>query len=371
MMSLFQRVHRGICAPRCFAIAHLAPARLPGMLILTIALLLGACTQSKSGQKQALDLPSVSVTQPSLRDVADDFSIIGSVQAANEVTVLSETSGKIVELPAKTGAVVTAGTPLVRVDKDLREAAFIAAEAAYTKASKDAERMASLHADKLISDADIEAARLGEASARSQYLIAKKELENTTIRSTIGGTIADTYVSLGEQVGMGGKIALIVDTSRLKVRVLLPERGAVRQRAGARVVVSSDLFPGRSFAGRIESVSVRGDETHSFPTEVTLLGDAASELKAGMSVRLLFGGNAARKALLIPRAAIVGSIRDPEVFVVVDGLAERRQIVVGEEYGTDIEVRSGLAVTDKLVTGGQTLLSDRQAVKIVEAGGGK
>ncbi len=334
------------------------------------ALLLGACAPDNSKEKKALDILSVSVTKPSFREVSDSFSIIGSVRASNEVAVLSETSGKIIEMAAKTGATVTAGSPLVRVDKDLREAAFIAAEAAYNKAAKDAERAAQLHADKLISDADIEAAWLGEAIARSQYLVAKKEVENTTIRSTIGGTIADTYVSLGEQVGPGSRIALIVDTSRLKVRVPLPERSAVHQRAGDRVAVSSDLFPGRTFAGRIESVSVRGDETHSFPAEVGLLGDAASELSAGMSARLDFGGGGDRKALLIPRAAIVGSVRAPEVFLVVDGLAARRTIVVGDEYGTDIEVLSGLSDEDNVVTGGQTLLSDQQAVKIVEAGVG-
>ncbi len=341
------------------------------VFVLAGTLLLGACAQDKARDKKPLDLPSVSVTLPAVGEVSDGFSMLGNVQASSEVTVLSETSGRIVEMPAKIGARVAIGAPLVRIDKDLREAAFIAAEAAYGKAAKDAERVAALHADKLISDADNEAARLGEASSRAQYLVARKELENTTISAPIGGTIADTYVSLGEQVGMGSKVALIVDTSRLKVRVPLPERGAVQHHTGDKVAVSSDLFPGRAFSGRIESVSVRGDETHSFPTEVTLLGDAAAELRAGMSVRLTFGGNEKRKALLIPRTAIIGSVRTPEVFVVVDGVAELRAIGVGEEYGTDIEVLSGLAQADKVVTGGQSLLTDAQAVKIVDAGAGK
>jgi RND family efflux transporter MFP subunit len=337
---------------------------------IALVLLAAACAPEKSKGKKALDTPSVSVTRPSFRPVSDAFSIIGSIQAASEVTVLSETSGKIVEMPAKIGAVVAADSPLVVVDKDLREATFIAAEAAFKKAAKDAERAASLHDDKLISDADMEQTRLGEASARSQYLIAKKELENTTIRSTIAGTIAETYVSFGEQIAPGSRIALVVDSSRLKIRVLLPERSALAQRRGDPIVVESELFPGASFEGRIESISVRGDETHSFPTEVTLLGKAASDLRAGMSVRLGFGGKGERKALLIPRAAIVGSIRDPEVFVVSAGTAEKRKIVVGSEYGTDVEVRSGVSEGDAVVTSGQTLLTEGQAVKVVEAGAG-
>jgi membrane fusion protein, multidrug efflux system len=338
---------------------------------LVLILFAASCAPQKSKEKKALELPSVSVSRPGFREVSDAFSVIGSIQAASEVTVLSETSGNIVAMPAKVGGLVTAGSPLVSVDKDLREATFIAAEAAYRKAAKDAERAASLHGDKLISDADIEQMRLAEASARSQYLIAKKELENTTIRSTISGTIAETYASFGEQIGPGSRIALIVDASRLKVRVLLPERSALAQRAGDPVAVESELFPGASFEGRIESIGIRGDETHSFPAEVTLLGRAASELRAGMSVRLAFGGRGERKALLIPRAAIVGSVRDPAVFIVADGKAQKRKVVAGGEYGTDVEVLSGLAEEDMLVTGGQTLISDGQPVSVVETGAAK
>jgi RND family efflux transporter MFP subunit len=355
-------------------LSHAVPLRGRTVVFIVAALaallVLGACAPSKHEEKKALDLPSVSVTKPSYREVSDRFSIIGSIQAVSEVTVLSETSGEIIEMPAKIGAVVEAGSPLLSVDKDLREAAFIAAEAAFSKAAKDAERAAGLLAAKVISDAELEAAKLGEASAKAQYLVAKKELANTTIRSTIGGTIAETYVSLGERIAPGGRIALVVDSSRLKVRVLLPERSAIAQRKGAPVAVSSDLFPGRAFAGRVESISVRGDETHSFPTEVTLLGEAASQLRAGMSVRLAFGGSGGRKALLIPRSALVGSVRSPEVFLVAGDTAEKRKLVAGDEYGTDIEVLSGLSETDRVVTGGQTLLSDGQAVKIVGLGAG-
>jgi RND family efflux transporter MFP subunit len=332
--------------------------------------LFGACTQNRTQDKKALELPAVSVSHPGQGNVQDVFAVIGSVQATNEVTILSETSGRIVETYARIGAAVAPEQPLVRIDKDLREAAFIAAEAAYEKAGKDAARVAALHRERLCSDADFESAQLSEASAHSQYLVAKKELENTTIRATIGGTVADTYVNLGEQVALGSRIALIVDTSRLEVRVMLPERTAVRQKAGDSVTVTSELFPGRSFGGRIDSISVRGDETHSFPAEVTLLGDAGRELRAGMSVRLVFGAHTSRKATLIPRAAIIGSVQDPEVFVIIDGAAVRRKIVVGEEHGTDIEVLGGLSESDNLVTSGQTLLSDHQAVRIVEPGAG-
>jgi membrane fusion protein, multidrug efflux system len=345
------------------------PSSLPAAAVLLAALALAAsCAPQKLAAKKALELPAVSVTKPAYRPVSDSFSVIGSVQAAHEVTVVSETSGRIVDLPAKEGAAVSAGSPLASVDKDLREAAVIAAEAAYKKAGKDVERAAGLHADKLVSDADLEAARLGEASARAQYLVARKELENTTVRSPIDGVVAETYVSLGEQLGPGSRVALIVDASRLKVRALLPERSAIAQRVGEKVEVSSDLFPGRPFEGRIESIGIRGDETHSFPAEVTLLGAAASELRAGMSARLTFGGRGERKALLVPRAAVVGSLREPTVFVVSGGTAARRSIAIGGEYGTDVEVRSGLAESDDVVTGGQTLLADGQAVQVVESG---
>ncbi len=337
-------------------------------------------------EKKSLDLASVSVVSPGFRQVSTPYSVIGSISAWNEVSVISETSGRIIAMPAAIGAQVASGSALVYVDKDLRQAAFLAAEAAYAKAQKDAERAASLHQGGIISDADSEAAKLGETSARAQYLVAKKEYENTTISSPIAGTVADTFVSLGGQVAPGSKVALVVDVSRLKVKVLLPERGVIRQRVGGLVSLSTDLFPDRSFQGHIESISVRGDDAHSFPVEVVLQGDAAKTLRAGMSVRLDFTEGSDRKVLLIPRSTIVGSVQDSEVFVVTRtdppqtggaaaeglapaGLASKRKIVTGDEYGTDIEVLSGLGVKDLVVNGGQSLLADGQEVRIVSEGG--
>jgi RND family efflux transporter MFP subunit len=345
--------------------------RLPSALALTsilvAALLFGGCARRTSQEKKELELVAVSVTHPHYQKISDTLEIIGTIKASSEVIVLSETSGRIVSMPARIGATVAVDAPLVMVDKDLREAAFLAAEAAYRKASKDAERIAALHEDKLISDAEAESAALGEISARSQYLAAKKELDNTTVRAPIGGVIADTYVGLGEQLGPGSRVAQIVDSSRLKVRVLLPEGSALRQRAGNEVALSSDLFPGRSFVGKIESIGIRGDEAHSFPTDVILKGEAASLLRAGMSVRLGFAGGA-RQVLLIPRSAIVGSLRSPKVFIVEGGLARERAIVAGEEYGTEVEVISGLEEGDLAVVTGQTLLSDAQSVRVVDQG---
>ncbi|HTX71373.1 MAG TPA: efflux RND transporter periplasmic adaptor subunit [Rectinemataceae bacterium] len=342
------------------------PLATASAVVLAVSIL-AACSKPVTTEKKPLDLISVSVASAERRQVAPHFAILGSLKANNEVTVVSETSGTIVAVPVKTGDHVAEGATLVRVDKDLREAAYIAAEAAYTKAARDAQRAQDLQVGGMVSEASAESAKLAELGAKSQYLIAQKELENTSIRTKIAGIVADTYVSTGGQVGPGTPVALVVDTSSLKVRVLLPEAQALVEHKGDQVLVSSELLPGKTFLGLVDSISVRGDETHSFPVEIRLGTEANASLRPGMSVRLVFS-QAPRQALLLPRTAIVGSVKDPQVFVVKSengrDIVESRDVVTGEEFGTDIELLSGLSEQERVVVAGQSLLSLGQAVAV-------
>ncbi|MBL7992637.1 MAG: efflux RND transporter periplasmic adaptor subunit, partial [Candidatus Kapabacteria bacterium] len=67
--------------------------------------------------------------------------------------------------------------------------------------------------------------------------------------------------------------------------------------------------------------------------------------------------NEAREALMIPRLAIVGSIKSPSVYVVETEngkmIAKMKSIVLGAERGTNIEVVSGLQRGERLVVSGQ------------------
>ena len=91
---------------------------------------------------------------------------------------------------------------------------------------------------------------------------------------------------------------------------------------------------------------------------------ARNPLKAGMSVNVDFESVGNRNINTIPRIAIVGSLKSPQVYIVQNKKAMLKDIVIGNEYGTDIEVISGLNPDDKIVTNGQNNLTGNCEVTI-------
>jgi len=71
-------------------------------------------------------------------------------------------------------------------------------------------------------------------------------------------------------------------------------------------------------------------------------------------------------AIVIPREALVSGIKDPKVYVVKDGKATLRRIVLGTVEGTNAVVQEGLAIGDQVVLTGHQNLFENVKVRILQ-----
>ena len=265
----------------------------------------------------------------------------------------------------KVGSPVAVGSVIVQIDDELPRAKYTAAQANYDKAKKDYERMQTLRQQEIISDAQLESYRLGFQVAEAEFIAAKRQYGNAAITSPVSGVVSARLVDLGNMVSPGMPIANVVDISRLKVKLNLTESDAFRIRVGDRATIKTDVYPGVDFTGWVESISAKGDEAHTYPVEVTLNNDPRHPLKAGMFGKVTFAIAGPGRALVIPREALVGSIKEPQVFVVEDGVARLREIIIGGEYGINLVILDGLREGETLVVNGQNNLVDKAKVTIV------
>jgi RND family efflux transporter MFP subunit len=338
-----------------------------------VALVLGlySCNKAKSDSQNAAGGTiatsySVSVTTALKKDMTDSFSQVGTIVAYNDVAILSETSGRVVSVKAEVGDYKPAGSVLVEVDSELREAAFKAAEVSYQKAKKDLERYEALYKEGSISDSQIEQARWSYQTTESQYIVAKRQLSDTKITTPISGIVTARNVNIGSMV-MGAPqatlVANVVDISRLKVKVNVSEKDVIRLKVGEKVDVTTDVYPNSVFSGSIFSISSKGDEGHTYPVEV-ILNNSKLALKAGMFGRVVFTPKMSGAAIVIPRECIVGSIKTAMVYVINNNVANLRAVVAGKELGTNIEILNGLQEGEQIVVNGQNNLSDNAPVII-------
>ena len=296
----------------------------------------------------------------------DRIPVVGTVNAYNDVVVLSETQGRVVKVNVEVGDYKAAGSVLVEVDSELKEAAYKAASVTYEKAKKDLERYESLFKDHSISDTQVEQARWTYQSAEAQFIVARRQLSDTKITTPISGYVAARYVNVGTMV-MGApqatQIANVVDISRLKAKVNVAEKDLSKLHIGDLAEVTTDLFPHTAFPGTIFTISSKGDDGHTYVVEV-LLNNPKLHLKAGMFITVTFKPKASAATLVIPREALIGSLQDAKIYVVKDNIAKLRPVTVTKEIGTNVEISDGLQEGELVVVDGQSNLSDNVSVVI-------
>jgi len=314
------------------------------------------------------DVYYVSVDKVSKKDLSETLSLVGNITANNDVNIVSETAGKVTAVFTKVGDYKQAGSVLFQVDDELKKAAFMSAEANYEKAKKDYERFKTLYQQKSVSDSQLDQAKLGAAAAEAQYIVAKRQLEDTQIKTPISGYVTARYVDLGSMVQGAPQatlVANVVDISRLKVKLNLAERDAFLIKVGDQVKVTVDVYPGEIFKGRIESVSSKGDDAHTYPVEISINNERTHPLKAGMFARVEFTSLKNRETIVIPRESLVGSIKEPQIFVVENGIAKLRNLTVGSQSGIYVQVLQGLMEGETIVVNGQNNLVDNLKVEIL------
>jgi RND family efflux transporter MFP subunit len=344
-------------------------AVIPMLLVAGIIVIL-MNNKAKSDAKAKVPPPkalSVAVAKVSRQSVSQNLALVGTIVANREVLVASETQGRIKAVGVKVGDRISSGSVIVRVDEELKQAALANAQVNYDKAKADLERYKTLQTESQGGVSDIQVQNMYQTmkGAEASLIVARRQLRDTRITAPISGVVTARPVEIGSSLAPGSPVATIVDISVLKVKVNVPEGDVFKLHNGDRVEITTDVYPGVSFNGSVTMIGAKADEAHTYPVEITVANNAANPLRAGMFGRVQFSSIPHKQALMIPREAVVGSVKQPRVYVVNNGVAKLRDIVVGGEEGTSLEVVSGLLEGDQVVVSGQNNLRDNVQVTVV------
>jgi RND family efflux transporter MFP subunit len=338
-------------------------------LLVAMGFVLKGNKEKIEASKQLPPVKAVAVTVQTVEEktFSDNLSILGTIVANKEVNVVAETQGKVLEVAFKNGDAVSQGQTLVRVDSELRSAGVMAAQVNYDKAQADLNRYEALLKDKSIPEAQVEAARFGLKAAEAQLITAKRQLADTKVTAPFSGVINSKNIEVGAMLQIGTAVASLIDINNLKVKVSLAEKEVFKIKRGDKVSITTDVYTGYSFDGVVDVIGAKGDEAHNYPVEIMLQNnDSSHPLKAGMFCKVSFGNLPSRNMVAIPREALVGSAKQPQVYVINQDKAQLKDIVLGSESGTYIEVLKGLEKGEQVIVNGQINLNDGMAVTIIK-----
>ncbi|MFA6571908.1 MAG: efflux RND transporter periplasmic adaptor subunit [Bacteroidota bacterium] len=333
-----------------------------------IGLLMYNKKQNDAKQKQNVIISAFPVKTTTVKKqiMEENLSMVGTTNANVETPINSETQGRIVAVKINVGDRVSLNQVVARVDDEIKKATFLSASASYEKAKKDLERNEQLYKEKSISDAQMDGIRLAYQASEAQYQITKRQLADAEIKSPMSGIITTKNVEVGNYISPGQPVAYIVDISTIKVKINVSEKDAFKLKPNDKVLIFTDVYPGVQYNAKIKSISTKADEAHTYSVEITLPNNSKNQLRAGMFVRINFTSLDKSEAVTIPRDALIGTIKEPLVYVVLNNVANIRKIAVGREFGKEIEVIGGLQPGEEVVINGQLNLKDGASVKVVK-----
>lgn len=298
------------------------------------------------------------------RSMPDTLRLPGRIEPANDVLLSAEKPGPIVMLGADEGDSVTAGQVLLRVDDRTWKAILERAQVEKRDAERDRERWAELKKAGAVSESDFDAIdrRLRLATAAVEE--AQAQMDHCEIRSPIAGVVEERSVEVGEHVGEGTPCFRIVDATRVKILIDIPEKDVRYIAPGRKVELRVPALEGRIFTGEVAFVSsAAAAQSNSFRTELTA-GNPDGLLRGGMLVEAEIVRRVRADIIVVPLAAVVPRRGEHVVFTVREGRALRHTVKIDSIAGQEAALSAGLEAGEKLVIDGQRLLSDGAGVEV-------
>jgi multidrug efflux pump subunit AcrA (membrane-fusion protein) len=211
--------------------------------------------------------------------------------------------------------------------------------------------------------AAVDTARAAVASSKTQIAQARKAIADAVVMAPMSGYISDRPADVGEYVTTSSKIATIVRTNPLRVRMDIPEQALSAISVGQSVSVNVSAYPDRSYSGRVHHVAPSVTPNSRTMTVEAQVENSDGSLKPGQFATVRILQPQTSPALLVPARSVRTEAGTSYVFVIKNGHAEKRIVQLGQTEGDLIEIKSGLAAEEQVATSNVELLSDGVAVR--------
>lgn len=295
---------------------------------------------------------------------SERIAAIGTVKARESITVTAKVSELVEQVHFDSGDEVRAGAPLITLSDRQQRAALTEALAAADEAERLYRRQSELAQQQLIARSQLDSQRATRDAANARVAQIRAQLADRVIRAPFSGVLGLRQVSPGALITPGTAIATLDDISAVFVDFPLPEAQLSVVAPGRPIGGRAAAFPGRDFAGTVETIDARVDPATRAATVRARVPNPERMLRPGMLINVELP-SAERRTLLVPEIALVQIGRESYLYRVgADDSVEQIEVTVGARGGGKAEILSGAAAGDRIVVDGTGKL--RPGAKIVE-----
>ncbi len=331
-----------------------------------------------------LALMSVDVTSPGPAPAGAPLVLSGEVRPLAEAAIYARANGYVRRWLVDIGTRVEKDQILAELDtpeveRDLAQArAEVAqAEAARALAETTARRWTEMLAAKTVSpqeadekraDLTLKKAVVDAAEAKVRRL--EQMLDFAKITAPFAGTVTVRTLDVGQLVtaGAGRELFRIVQADKLRVFVRVPQNYARAVAPGQTAALSFSELPGRTFEGKVVRTSGTLDSSSRTLLTELEVDNAKGELLAGSFAQVRLSEAKPDAVLTVPANALLFRIDGTMVGLVgADHRVALRKVSLGRDFGSSVEVLSGLTERDRVIVNPPDSLVEGAEVRAVSS----
>lgn len=339
------------------------------LLLFSFSAYITGCTsesQSKSNDEEdAVTSIPVEASDAVRGNISALYNSTATLEAEQESNVVAKVRGIVNEILVEEGDLVKAGQTLAKLEDEQLEIEVKRARANYEKSLNDYKRSQELFDKNLISAENFDNVKFEYENQKAAFELTKLNLDNTTIKSPIGGVVSTRFIKKGNLINTNDQLFHITNVSRLLAILHVPEHETAKIKSGQTTLLKIDAFKEHIINGRVERISpVVNPETGTFKVTISVT-DKSRMLKPGMFTRVQIVYDTRENAVLVPKSAVLEKNQGQYLFVVKDSIAYEKSVKTGYTNGDNIEITEGLSEGEIVVTAGQNSLSDSSLVEII------
>lgn len=300
--------------------------------------------------------------------VVDRFDAIGTIEASDAITVVSEIDAVVEALPFREGQPIAKGGLIARLDDSQLRAEVDRTSAVRDQAKATFERVKEVVSQGAGSAQDLDDAAAALKVAEANLALSRTRLSKTRITAPFPGLVGSRRVSPGAYLRAGTPITDLAQVGTLKVTFSVPERYLGKLRRGSAVTVSTTAFPGYALTGKIDVIDPVLDQATRSAQVIARVTNPGNRFRPGMSANVSAVLSERMNALTIPSEAVFAEGTQMFVYVVgPDSSVARTPVKLGTRLADVVEVVEGLKEGDRIVRAGHQKLFDKAKVIPVDS----
>ena len=252
---------------------------------------------------------------------------------------------------------------LPRKDLDAAAVSLAQARSAYNIAKKHLDGLNSVGKQGAVKTANGQL-----TSAKGKLLNSQAQLSYSEVHSPINGVITDRPLYPGEMASTSTPLLTVMDISQIIAKAHIPQSDALLLHKGDAASISLAGLE-KPVSGKVSLISPALDPNSTTVEIWVQAANADQQLRPGMSAQVSITAQTVKDALVVPASALLNAKEDTAQVMVVDAQsqAQSRDVKIGIQSGTGVQIVSGLKPGEMIVTQGAYGLPDKTKVKIEKA----